>query len=639
MSNNLKNVTNRLRTAVGLAPTTISADDDMTSPMNLGQSLLSSEGNEPGGSYTALNTTEPLSVTGNGRSYDYGNLSLTEEERLKKQEEQIMKEIRARKLIEEEDRKLAERLQGDGDDMVMLKVQVPKNLYGGQIINVQIPGLGVKSVQIPLGLQPGDSFMITTSKFQPGGGGTVRVKIPGQVAVGDTFLVILPDGNRVSVTVPPGAKTGDELLIPARGGSGSAQVQQSRIRLSDREVLAAMTHEEKEFMNALPKEMHEDAIQEKRQALIREFETGGGAMAASAPPPSSNRRDQSNWVPMVQATIPEGVEVGQEFKMIMPDGRAIMVEVPPGMQAGDSIGVPANAGTEAESAQQNTPKDTKPVMSEEEKREKEEFLAALPPDIRAEVLASEAREEGNVNVSSSSDRKNNTEASIIETEHQQQQQPPADSPLIDFATLGNSTTTIEDGENNSNGIETLDYPTLIENVNIDNLSGDQKIATPSVLSTGFSAAPAAQTLQPNQANQFNQDQATAQMSTPSSYVNPGTRIFDMQQQPPPSYETAAGAASNVSNPFDVATSAPTATTPNHVPTIAPSEPNTDAFASLSIHEQVPKSPPKSQQIAAVRETPPKTPLEKLREAKTAFEKGEIDQVEFNRIKQEVIRAL
>lgn len=64
------------------------------------------------------------------------------QDHLRQEEEQVYSEIRARKHIEEEDRRLAELLQSEGGETQRsLQVTVPPGVYGGQVINVQVsPG-------------------------------------------------------------------------------------------------------------------------------------------------------------------------------------------------------------------------------------------------------------------------------------------------------------------------------------------------------------------------------------------------------------------------------------------------------------------------------------------------------------------
>jgi len=599
---NLKNVTNRLRTAVGLAPTSISSDDAMTSPANLSQSLL---GTASDGAYAPLSTTESGSSSA---SRGEGGLGYSKQE-----EERKLEEFRARKLIEEEDRKLAQRLQGDGEEAILMKIQVPQKLYGGQIMRVQLPGLGIKPIQIPLGLKPGDSFMITSSKLENGGSGNLRVKIPDGTRPGETFLVILPSGKKLDVVVPTGSKPGDELLLEPENSRRGARVGTGSIRLSDQEVISAMTEEEKQFLKALPKDMYADVIQEKRFSILQELESGGRDRQRDVP----NNSDQSKWVPMVQATIPEGVEAGQQFRMIMPDGKEVMVEVPPGMQPGETIGVPANAGT-ATKETDSTVNETEPPtsLSEQEMREREEFLAALPDDIRAEVLANEGRANGSQRTTSGSGQK---EEPISEQ---------SDSPLIDFSTFGHGeTTTVDNDGTNTNSI--LDFADASAPQMVDFENHDQA----EILSSPLQSLDAAGV------NSLHGEQSGSSYAVnSSSNTSPAGQSLSSLSQPPPS---------NKPLPEPVYTFEKRNGVPNPFASInenagAPSAPAEDAFASLSIKEEFSHPSEASglnHESEEENQESQKTPLERLREAKAAFEKGEIDQAAFNRIKQDVIKAL
>ena len=243
---------------------------------------------------------------------------------------------------------------------------------------LQFPDGSSRNVQVPPGLRPGDSFVITTTGAQAGRRNYLRAQVPLGSRPGDSFLVELPDGSRTSVVVPDGVAPGDELSVPYIASEGSSQGNSegaSQIRLSDAEVLSQLTEEEKSFIDALPPEVRSDAIEEKRASLQRALGESQGRAAVS-----------SEQVKVVQVEVPAGVVAGQEFRVMMPDGRAVMVMVPPGVQPGETIGLPANAGLD-----ETPPQAAEVPGNEEEQKERAAFLAALPPDLRDEVLANEQR--------------------------------------------------------------------------------------------------------------------------------------------------------------------------------------------------------------------------------------------------------
>lgn len=233
---------------------------------------------------------------------------------------------------------------------------------------------------MPPGLGPGDSFVITTTSAEEQGRSFLRARVPAGLRPGDSFLVELPNGLRADVVVPEGVAPGDEISVPyisdssqPRGGGGDTD----RVTLTDREVLEQLTEAEKSFIDALPAEVRADAIEEKRMALQQVLSESANST------PGERRQEQ---VKVVQVQVPPGVVAGQEFRVMMPDGRAVMVMVPPGVNPGETIGLPASAGLEDTQTEEE---DGAP--SEEEQRERAAFLAALPPELRDEVLANERR--------------------------------------------------------------------------------------------------------------------------------------------------------------------------------------------------------------------------------------------------------
>jgi len=263
------------------------------------------------------------------------------EDQQRREEEEIYAEIRARRIIEEEDRKLALRLQQElsgHSEAQRVQITVPHGVFGGQFVAVQIPGkAGVERVQVPPGLEPGMTFTYVSSGVngsQPQGSSAsvpnvIRVTVPEGAMPGGTFPVVLPNGARVSVMVPTGCQPGDLLDIPVEPSQTRAN---SRRMHQQPQLSEAELKEREEFLAALPEDIRNEILAQEPapQEPNAEF--------------SSNAHDmQHNVVQQQQQQQPP----------------------PP------------------------PPSLPKP-MSEAERKEREEFLAALPEDIREEVLAAEA---------------------------------------------------------------------------------------------------------------------------------------------------------------------------------------------------------------------------------------------------------
>jgi len=188
----------------------------------------------------------------------------------------------------------------------------------------------------------------------------LRLKIPEGATGGGSFPVVLPDGSRVSVLVPDGAMPGEEIEIPIPTGSRPS---------GQRPMTESERRERDEFLAALPEEIRSEILAadpSSRQLAISE-------------------EQPNKWIDMVQVKIPEGCTEGSKFRTQMPDGRSVVLEVPPGFTGGEIIGVPSNIELEDDQELQEPQRN----LSENEQQEREAFLSALPDDIRAEVLAQE----------------------------------------------------------------------------------------------------------------------------------------------------------------------------------------------------------------------------------------------------------
>ena len=101
-----------------------------------------------------------------------------------------------------------------------------------------------------------------------------------------------------------------------------------------------------------------------------------------------------------EVSVPEEVDATGAFNIFLPNGDQITAVAPPGSKPGDNIGVPndpspltISMSTLARHSSQMSANSPQPPRSSMSGAEREAFLAALPDDIRNEVLEEERREE------------------------------------------------------------------------------------------------------------------------------------------------------------------------------------------------------------------------------------------------------
>lgn len=357
-------------------------------------------------------------------------------------------------------------------------------------------------------------------------------RVPEGVAAGGSFNVALPNGTSIKVTVPDGVAPGDELVVPYIMDTSEEQKQ-----IPYEEVLNSMTNEERGFLESLPPDLHSDAIEQKRQEMLSRIT-----------PSSRQTKTGTQHVQIVQVEVPAGVTSGQEFRVVMPDGRAIMVMVPPGVQPGEKIGLPADAGID-EQSQTREDDATESTTTKVDQKARAEFLAALPPELRDEVLANESRMEAEL------------KSSEIKAESNKEL-------LLDFSRAGGDSDEKE----------------------VINKTGELGLIE-------------------SEASEVSNKELLSQSH---DYLTPRTPTKDP-----------------IESVGDLLTSGEDSTRSDN---ILPPQVEQAPTGALKREESV-QTP--SQNIAAK----PKTPLERLREAKLGLEQGKISQEEFNRIKQEVIQAL
>ena len=250
----------------------------------------------------------------------------------KEQETQIYNNIRARTVLEEENKNLSQRLY-HSDETITIKVRVPKGYYGGQFMKLQIQGRrGFQILQIPPGLRQRDWFVFVASKKTNLEESVqyIRLRIPDGVYENQSFGVSLPSGSRISVIVPPGLSAGDYVEVPMENS------------LMGQETTSQGSREE--FLSALPEDIRREIME---QESLEERLTEG----------------------TFEVTTPLGLASGDSFDAVLPGGQVTPVRVPHGVVAGQKFGI------------QTFQRDSNYGM---DPNERENFLAALPEDIRAE---------------------------------------------------------------------------------------------------------------------------------------------------------------------------------------------------------------------------------------------------------------
>jgi len=517
------------------------------------------------------------------------------------EEAQIYNEIRARKILEEEDRKLAKRLQEDlGGTSMMIQVKVPPGVFGGQFISVQVRGRnGFERVQIPPGVNPGESFMYVTSSSSGAQEGrafspqaeSIRVCIPDGVTPGQDFTVCLPNGSQVSVVCPDGLKSGDPIDIPVNSVymAATQTTPTPPAPLSERE-----RKEREEFLAALPDDIRSEIL---AQELQREQPAQVGNQTSRQSPASST---SSDWVPSVQVEIPPGVYPGQQFRTVMPDGREVVLVVPPGFKPGDVLGVPKNVGMQNQShppAPAPAPAPP-PVESTQSRQEREEFLAALPDDIREEILrAEEQQETASITVEQTENSQTHGTENVTTTSKDEE------GALLDFSESEDTTSlSVPPPAPVVNDLLAMDSPNM--SVPAEGPGGlDYLNSTVSSGNSGFDF------MGTQAADSQNVQHSSTALNSGFDFVNDSAqKTNDLVTEKQAEQQVGANSVKGG-----------TETKP------------TDQFASLSIATaatMVPNNP-----------TEPKPPLERLKEAKASLDKGQITQEEFNAIKKEVIAAI
>ncbi|GBG33732.1 Hypothetical Protein FCC1311_099552 [Hondaea fermentalgiana] len=464
------------------------------------------------------------------------------QEDLRREEEQIYSEIRARRIIEEEDRKLAQRLQEElsgQSNALRIQCTVPAGVIGGQFIAVQIPGAGVERVQVPPGLQPGMSFTYVTSGVNGSQGQSmanasssqmVRVRIPQGVSAGGTFPVVLPSGTRVSVLVPNGCQPGDELDIPTGEPPSSQQAPPPP------PMTEAERKEREEFLAALPEDIRAELMASEAAQLA----------AAPAPTPA-----------------------------------------------------PAASSMHEQSHQQQAAPPPPPPMSEAERKEREDFLAALPEDLRAEVLAQEAQQQ--------------------QQQQQRQQQQQQEAPPYPTAS------------SSAPAPPSYQETTVQEETNEDFLSGDygqdEKVGAQEQNSSTFSSEDLLGS------EDYNVDY-NAQSSEPkgTSADDNDDNLLDFGAA-----EESSTPKESTPSPGTGAQSAVASSDANDLLSFGvESQETSSAQGTGSAFEAATAAMPAASSDASGTVL---SPLQRIKEAREKLDRGEISQEEFEAVKKEVIAAI
>jgi hypothetical protein len=158
----------------------------------------------------------------------------------------------------------------------------------------------------------------------PGRRHACRLVIPSGLRPGDRFQLSIPHVRRNSSSSSSStSRTGTDVPQTDRSHGESALTDHSSTRLDD---------ETEAFIAALPEEMREQVRQE-RAAQTATL----GEMA------SSNSHTNNNQTPRPQLfsfTIPHDAIAGTTVQTQGPNGEAVSVYIPEGVQAGEVIGVP-----------------------------------------------------------------------------------------------------------------------------------------------------------------------------------------------------------------------------------------------------------------------------------------------------------
>eukprot|EP00938_MAST-03A_sp_MAST-3A-sp1_P006039 g6039.t1 len=135
---------------------------------------------------------------------------------LKKEEDEIMAEIRRRKEQEARDAEIAMRLQF-GDDSregvprgQLVRVTCPRNRSPGDCVTVSIPRIGLIATRIPSHTRPGQEFSF---RFQEHNAVCVQFKVPPRLGPSRRIELTTRETGKYLVTVPPTARSGQTMHV------------------------------------------------------------------------------------------------------------------------------------------------------------------------------------------------------------------------------------------------------------------------------------------------------------------------------------------------------------------------------------------------------------------------------------------
>ena len=471
-------------------------------------------------------------------------------QQLKQEEDAFLARIKKKKQQEDEDSALARQLQeaeelaaaaemrqhaapqaaaqqGVPPNTQLVRISLPENSKAGDVLRINVPGVGLRDVIVPPGVAPGLAVEFRVPKSVSK---IVRIVIPPNTVPGSMLTIRVPGSDEtVQVQVPPNGSPGSTLQFTVKsqrlpppanavghdqhlrslnavyGGAASMQPAAPRRQAAQSSGLTSMSPEEREaFLAAMPPDVREELLQLEREEL-------------------------------------------QEMQM------------------------EANAGVGQNQAEINA--------------ERMAFYAALPPEIREQVMAEEARQERALQQVQGRDsgasaqssggggggsgggglRRHDGEAGDSKEAESPtpspQQSQPAEEPLLDF--------------NSSNIQQTPTAAVSGSSSTADELGGlfDGLQMNPALAGSAGSMGRVSQS--PNQGNLANgtpgptadgfpisnMPPAAPQHSTPASAgvapLNPfaGSALPPTTQQPtsaPPAYHTIAKNAAQASNPSNLA---------------------------------------------------------------------------------------
>jgi len=244
---------------------------------------------------------------------------------LKKEEEEIMAEIRRRKEQEARDAELAMRMQfgsssssssssgssssSSSSIRPIVRVTCPRNRLPGDCVTVSIPQIALIATRIPEHTQPGQEFSF---RYDERNAVRVQFKVPNHLGPSRRIELSITEGKYL-VTVPLSARSGETLLVrlmkPPR--YVSTQVQRAVV------PPPAVTQQkiDPSFLAALPPDIREELM--RTQGI--EQQVAALSSVTSPPVPSTNIATSKDVSTKISTKEVEEVEEEEEEEDLMGD--------------------------------------------------------------------------------------------------------------------------------------------------------------------------------------------------------------------------------------------------------------------------------------------------------------------------------